>query len=30
MIFTIIQRAVMQGTPLLFGSVGEILTEKSV
>ena len=29
MIFTIIQRAVMQGTPLLFGSVGEILTEKS-
>jgi len=29
MIATIIQRAVMQGTPLLFGSVGEILTEKS-
>ena len=29
MITTIIQRAVMQGTPLLFGSVGEILTEKS-
>jgi len=29
MIFTIIQRAVMQGTPLLFGSTGEILTEKS-
>ncbi len=29
MIATIIQRAVMQGTPLLFGSTGEILTEKS-
>ena len=29
MIFTIIQRAVMQGTPLLLGSTGEILTEKS-
>ncbi len=29
MITTIIQRAVMQGTPLLFGSTGEILTEKS-
>ena len=29
MISTIIQRAVMQGTPLLFGSTGEILTEKS-
>ena len=29
MIATIIQRAIMQGTPLLFGSVGEILTEKS-
>lgn len=29
MIITIIQRAVMQGTPLLFGSTGEILTEKS-
>ena len=29
MITTIIQRAVMQGTPLLFGSVGEILTEMS-
>lgn len=28
-ILTIIQRAVMQGTPLLFGSTGEILTEKS-
>jgi len=28
-IATIIQRAVMQGTPLLFGSTGEILTEKS-
>ena len=24
-----IHRAVMQGTPLLFGSTGEILTEKS-
>ncbi len=29
MLTTIIQRAVMQGTPLLFGSTGEILTEKS-
>ncbi len=29
MIATIIQRAVMQGVPLLFGSTGEILTEKS-
>ncbi len=29
MISTIIQRAVMQGTPLLLGSTGEILTEKS-
>ena len=29
MITTIIQSAVMQGTPLLFGSTGEILTEKS-
>ena len=29
MIATIIQRAVMQGTPLLFGSTGEILTERS-
>ena len=29
MIATIIQCAVMQGTPLLFGSTGEILTEKS-
>ena len=29
MISTIISRAVMQGTPLLFGSAGEILTEKS-
>ena len=29
MIVTIIQRAVMQGTPLLLGSTGEILTEKS-
>ena len=28
-IATIIQRAVMQGTPLLFGSTGEILTEKA-
>ena len=24
-----IQRAILQGTPLLFGSTGEILTEKS-
>ena len=29
MITTIIQRAVMQGTPLLLGSTGDILTEKS-
>ena len=29
MVANIIQRAVMQGTPLLFGSTGEILTEKS-
>ncbi len=29
MIAIIIQRAVMQGIPLLFGSTGEILTEKS-
>lgn len=29
MIATILQRAVMQGIPLLFGSTGEILTEKS-
>ncbi len=29
MIITIFQRAIMQGTPLLFGSTGEILTEKS-
>ncbi len=29
MFATIIQRAVMQGTPLLLGSTGEILTEKS-
>lgn len=29
MLITIIQRAVMQGTPLLLGSTGEILTEKS-
>ena len=29
MIATLIQRAVMQGIPLLFGSTGEILTEKS-
>ena len=29
MIANIIQRAVMQGIPLLYGSVGEILTEKS-
>ena len=29
MVTTIIQRAVMQGTPLLLGSTGEILTEKS-
>lgn len=29
MIISFIQRAVMQGIPLLFGSTGEILTEKS-
>ena len=29
MLDTIIQRAVMQGIPLLFGATGEILTEKS-
>ena len=29
MISIVIQRAVMQGIPLLFGSTGEILTEKS-
>ncbi len=29
MIATILQRAVMQGIPLLYGSTGEILTEKS-
>lgn len=29
MLATFIQRAVMQGIPLLFGSTGEILTEKS-
>lgn len=29
MIVSFIQRAVMQGVPLLFGSTGEILTEKS-
>lgn len=29
MLATIIQRAVMQGIPLLFGATGEILTEKS-
>lgn len=29
MIATIIERAVMQGIPLLYGSTGEILTEKS-
>ena len=29
MIITFIQRAIMQGIPLLFGSMGEILTEKS-
>lgn len=28
-IITFIQRAIMQGTPLLFGSTGEIITEKS-
>ncbi len=29
MIVQFIQRAVMQGVPLLFGATGEILTEKS-
>ncbi len=29
MFFTFLQRAIMQGTPLLFGSTGEMLTEKS-
>lgn len=29
MISTLIQRAVMQGVPLLYGSTGEIITEKS-
>ena len=29
MIITFIQRAVVQGIPLLFGSTGEIITEKS-
>ncbi len=29
MIATLIQRAVMQGVPLLYGSTGEIITEKS-
>ena len=29
MIATLIQRAVVQGIPLLFGSTGEIMTEKS-
>ena len=29
MLVQFIQRAVMQGVPLLFGSTGEILTEKS-
>lgn len=28
-VFTFLQRAVMQGIPLLYGSTGEILTEKS-
>ena len=28
-ILTFIQRAIMQGIPLLYGSTGEILTEKS-
>lgn len=28
-VFTFLQRAVMQGVPLLYGSTGEILTEKS-
>ncbi len=29
MIAAFIQRAVMQGIPLLFGSTGEIITEKN-
>lgn len=29
MFFTIINNAIVQGIPLLFGSTGEILTEKS-
>ena len=29
MIITVIQRAIVQGIPLLFGSTGEIITEKS-
>ena len=29
MLVAFIQRAVVQGIPLLFGSTGEILTEKS-
>ena len=28
-IISFIQRAILQGTPLLFGATGEILTEKS-
>ena len=28
-IINFIQRAILQGTPLLYGSTGEILTEKS-
>ena len=28
-LITFIQRAIMQGIPLLYGSTGEILTEKS-
>ena len=28
-VVTFLQRAVMQGIPLLYGSTGEILTEKS-
>ena len=28
-ILTLIERAVVQGVPLLFGSTGEIITEKS-
>ena len=28
-LFTFIPRAVMQGVPLLFGSTGETITEKS-